>query len=147
MGQLVLLKLDLSQGFDLDRLQPLGSRPAVEARIRSTLGPRPAVHFTFADTGDAVTEIGVELAPDHPADTFKVLRRLCEATGWSAFDRETGRFLDLALDNPLKPPVAAAPPFHWWTGLPSWVRLAIGLALGFLILHVLVIDWIWSWNH
>jgi hypothetical protein len=147
MGRLVLLKLDLSHGFDLDRLQPLGSRRDVEARIRAALGPRPAVRFRFADTDNAVTEIGVELPPGRSADTFGLLRQLCDENGWSAFDRETGRFLDLTLANPLKPPVTAAPPFHWWTALPSWVRLAIGLALGLLIFYSLVVDWISSWNH
>ena len=147
MGQLVLFKMDLSHGFDLDRLQPLGSRLDVEARIRAALGPRPAIRFKFADTGDAVTEIGVEVHPGRSADTFGLLRRLCDETGWSVFDRDMGRFLDLTLDNPLNPPVAAAPPFHWWTGLPSWVRLAIGLALAFLLLYSLVADWLWSWNH
>lgn len=59
-------------------------------------------------------------------------------TGTSAPAPAPARAADPPAARPAPPPAAPAPPkppFYWWTSLPSWVRLVVGLLIGLVILH------------
>ena len=158
--QLVLVKLDLAGGFDLDRPASLGSPAAVQAQIREALSPDATLRFNDRGEGvqttaghsirfsvhgtDSVDEVGVEIA-GRLADAFKRLNVLCTRTGWTLFDRASGRFPDLALEDPTRPQAAPPPRFLWWTALPPWVRIAVGLFAGWIVLYSLIARWVWSW--
>lgn len=135
-ADLVLLKLDASGRLELEQPASLGTALEVQERIRAAVtppatikftesgdgrcyGPGFAVLFTVGTTGE-IAEVAVRL-DGRRADAFKLLRALCDRTGWTLYDRATGRFPDLSVANPLQA-VAAPPPFHWWTRLPAWIR-------------------------
>jgi hypothetical protein len=44
------------------------------------------------------------------------------------------------------PREAAAPSFLWWTALPAWVRVAMGLIVGWVLLYSLIARWVASWQ-
>jgi hypothetical protein len=157
----VLLKLDLAGGFDLDCPSALGTMAEVQERIRTGLPSEAAVRFharadggyTLSDralrfaveNSEPVVEVAVDVSDNH-AEAFGHLRALCEQTGWTLFDRGTGRFIDLGAAAPLRPPSVSTRPFQWWTGLPSWVRIVVGLAIGWILLYSLIWQWIASWQ-
>jgi hypothetical protein len=35
--------------------------------------------------------------------------------------------------------------FLWWTALPGWVRVAVGLFVGWVLLYSLIAQWVASW--
>jgi hypothetical protein len=158
--QLVLVKLDLRGGFDLDRPAALGSAAEVQAQLREALSPDATLRFNDRGEGvqtaaghsirysvhgtDAVVEVGVEVSGRRP-DAFRRLEALCTTTGWTLFDRASGRFPDLSLEDPTRPREAVAPMFLWWTALPGWVRVAVGLIIGWVLLYSLIAQWVASW--
>jgi hypothetical protein len=141
---LLVLSPDLAAGFDLERLKPLGSRSAVEARTRKAFGARESVRLDLG-TDNPVRQIVVTLPPS-PDRTLHALRLLCQDTGWQLFDRDAGRFLDVTAAEPLAPAAAKARPFQWWTGLPPTVRVLIGAGIAFLLFYIWVDAWVLSWH-
>lgn len=135
---------DLSSGFDLERLKPLGSKADVQRQTQSVLGARARVTLEIGDE-EPVRQIVVVL-PSDPSAALGPLRVLCDRTGWRVFDRDAGRFLDLASARPLVKPTAAPPMFQWWTGLPSAVRVVVGLVVVFAIFYIYVLNWVLSWH-
>ena len=159
--QLVLVRLDLAKGFDLDSPATLGSAAEVQAQIRNAFPSDSSIRFNDRGDGvlsagggsirfsiagaDAVVEVGVEISGRRP-DAFKKLEALCAATGWRLFDRASGRFLDLDQTDPTRPREAAAPMFLWWTALPAWIRVAIGLLIAWVLLYIQITQWVLSWH-
>lgn len=141
---LLLMNPDLTGGFDLEKLKPLGSRADVDRRIKGVFGSRLPAKLEIG-TEDPVRQISIAL-PTEASAAFDALRRLCDQTGWRLFDRDAGRFLDLASAKPLSKPMAPPPMFQWWTGLPSAVRVLVGLAVAFMLFYILVLDWVLSWH-
>jgi hypothetical protein len=144
LKSLILLHPDLSAGFDLERLKPLGSKAEVTRRIQSVLAGRSPVKVELG-AEEPVRQVTVVIAEESAA-TFDPLRRLCDQTGWRLYDRDAGRFLDLTSARPLEKPLAAPPMFQWWTGLPSIVRVLVGLAVVFTIFYIYVLNWVLSWH-
>src|SRR6185436_5484215 len=135
---------DLSAGFDLERLKPLGSKADVHRQIHSVFGARPPIELEIGHE-EPVRQITVVLPPD-PRAVFARLRTLCDRTGWRVFNRDAARFIDLASAKPLVKPTAAPPMFQWWTGLPSAVRVGLGLVVAFAIFYIYVLNWVLSWH-
>ena len=144
MKTLLLMNPDLSSGFDLERLKPLGSRAEVDRQIQRVFGTRRPAKLEIGDE-EPVRQITVVLASQSSA-VFEPLRTLCDRTGWRVFDRDAGRFIDLTSAKPLAKPLAAPPMFQWWTGLPSAVRVALGLVVAFAIFYIYVLNWVLSWH-
>jgi hypothetical protein len=141
---LLLMNPDLSSGFDLERLKPLGSRAEVDRQIQRVFSTRRPVKLEIGDE-EPVRQITVVLASQSSA-VFEPLRTLCDRTGWRVFDRDAGRFIDLTSAKPLGKPLAVPPMFQWWTGLPSAVRVVLGLVVAFAIFYIYVLNWVLSWH-
>jgi hypothetical protein len=139
--QFVLIKLDAASGFDLDRLAVLG--PAAEVRRRLKSLETRSLKFSVPDS--PVVEVGVVIADDDAA-AFRVLERVCSEAGWTAFDRATGRFPDLRRTDAAPRKKSAAPMFYWWTGLPAWIRVVIGLIVAFMLFDIYMRAWVLSWH-
>jgi hypothetical protein len=154
-ADLVLLKLDETGRLDLDQPPSLGTPLEVRGRIRAAVappatikftesgqgrcyGPGYAVLFSVGTTGD-VAEVAVHV-DGREANAFRLLRELCKRNGWMLYDRATGRFPDLSTANPLRPGAPPSPPFHWWTRLPAWFRILIGLLIGWLLLNRVLVE-------
>jgi hypothetical protein len=95
------------------------------------------VLFFVGTTGD-IAEVAVRVQGQH-TEAFRLLRRICDRTGWTLYDQAKGRFPDLSAANPMRT-VSSAPPFHWWTRLPAWVRILIGLFIGWLLLQRVLVE-------
>jgi hypothetical protein len=135
---------NLSSGFDLERLKPLGSKADVQRQTQSVFGARIRVKLEIGDE-EPVRQITLVL-PSDPTSALGALRILCDRTGWRVFDRDAGRFLDLASARPLAKPMAAPPMFQWWIGLPSPIRVFVGLVVVFAIFYIYVLNWVLSWH-
>ena len=152
---LVLLKLDATGRLDLDQPAQLGTAAQVRERIRTAVTPPASVQFTERGDGrliangysvrfsfgvaENVAEVGVQVQ-GRRTDAFAFLRTLCDRTGWTLYDRAAGRFPDLSVADPLQRTSAPPPPFHWWTRLPGWVRILVGLLIGWLLLQRLLVE-------
>jgi hypothetical protein len=138
---LVLIKLDAAAGFDLDRPAVLGSADDVRKRLESVRSK--SIRFSVPEP--PVVEVGVDIA-DNDAAAFHALQGLCAQTGWTAFDRATGRFPDLTQASATRRPKSSPPMFYWWTGLPAWIRVLILFALAFLVFDAYMRAWVLSWH-
>jgi hypothetical protein len=152
-ADLVLLKVDAAGRLDREQPPSLGTALEVQARIRAAVAPPAMIQFTESGQGRCygrgyallfsvgtagdVGEVPVHL--EGRAEAFRLLRTICDRNGWTLYDRATGRFPDLSAADPLKP-VSSAPPFHWWTRLPAWIRILIGLFIGWLLLQRVLIE-------
>lgn len=143
---LVLLSRDVATAYSLEQPPPIGSREAVRRAISAAI---PSVTFDGIgcrsqgggcslafrlESSDPICEIPVTVGGRRTA-AFERLRELCDASNLVLFDRATGRFLDLSLPDPLAVAVHRHP-FQWWTGMPGWARVLIGLAVGATLLFV-----------
>ena len=120
--QLVLVKLDLARGFDLDRPAALGSAAEVQAQIRGALPPGATLRFNDRGEGvqiaaghsirfsihgtDTIVEVGVEVSGRRQG-AFREIEALCTRTGWTLYDRASDRFPDLQMEDPTQPREAA----------------------------------------
>ena len=153
-ADLVLLELDATGRLDAGQPPSLGTAREVQERIRAAVAPPATIQFTengqgrcygpgyavlfWVGTAGNVAEVAVRLDGRH-AEAFKLLRVICDRTGWVLYDRASGRFPDLSAANPLQP-ASAPPPFHWWTRLPAWIRVLIGLLIGWLLLQRVLVE-------
>jgi hypothetical protein len=151
---LVLLKLDAAGRLDREQPLSLGTAVDVRERIRAAVAPAATIQFTERGEGrcigngyvmrfslggaENVAEVAVQVQ-GRRTDAFALLRTLCDRTGWTLYDRATGRFPDLSAPDPLRA-TSAPPPFYWWTRLPGWVRVLVGLLIGWLLLQRLLIE-------